>query len=232
MTSLVDVVEDGMRTLAARIHTCLPARVVVYEPITNTIEAELAVKSPFFRGDGERDYDTFPVIPAVPVVWPRGGGYVMTLPLQPGDFVWLMFSEASLAEWRTTGQVSEPTDARRHSIGYPYAIPGAFPDVSPLSPEPTQDIPNRTTKMVIGADGGNAQIVIDKNPLAPMIQIGRDASDFVALATLVQTALDAIRTWANTHAHTGVTTGVGTSGAPATPLAAVGPVAATATKAK
>lgn len=236
--SAAEVLEALRRSIVARVHTSIPGEVVSFNPLTNTVDVKLAIKDFVFDGDGERAYDDPIVFPSVPVVWPRGGGYVITVPLKAGDFVWLMFAERSLAEWRTTGQVSEPLDSRRLSVGYPVALPGAFPDVEVLSPEPTKDLPNRTSKMVVGKDGHGAQIVIDgDDPITPTIKIGRDATDFVALAALVQTALDAIRTAFNTHVHTSAAAGSPTT-TPMTPpavalsIAVLGPVAATMTKAK
>lgn len=251
-TSLAEVIEAAQRTAAAHMYTSLPAKVVSYNPATNTVDAEIQVKAPYFNLEGEREFDELPIVPSVPVIWPRGGGFVVTVPLAPGDFVWLMFSTLSLAEWRTTGQVSEPTDARRHSIGYPYALPGAFPDVSPLSPVDTL---TRTSKMIVGEDGGQAQIVIDSNPLLPSIKVGGNAIDLVALSTPTNAGLAACMAAANAaiaaaagiiasladHTHSGVQTGGGVTGSPifvaappAAPSAGVTPptVAATMVKAQ
>lgn len=220
---LSDILERVSRSALAHVHTSCPAKVTKFDPLANTVDVELVTKADFYDPETrERDFDEKPsTIGNVPVIWPRGGGYVMTLPLAAGDFVWLMFSEQALGEWRTTGQTSEPADARRHSIGYPFALPGAFPDVRPLA---SADVTNRTSKMVIGEDGGNCQIVLDKALPTPTILLHKDATQFVALANLVQAALDTIET--HTHPVVGATAGV----SPA--LATLGPVAAVGTKAK
>ena len=68
---------------------------------------------------------------------------------------------------------------------------------------------------------------------APELRLGSDAaSNFVALANLVLDRLTAIQTTFNAHVHTGVTTGGGSSGAPATPMAAPASVAAGKVKAE
>lgn len=68
---------------------------------------------------------------------------------------------------------------------------------------------------------------------APELRLGSDAAaNYVALANLVDSRLDAVRTAFNTHTHTGVTTGGGSSGAPAAPLAAQPSVAAGKVKAE
>jgi phage baseplate assembly protein V len=65
------------------------------------------------------------------------------------------------------------------------------------------------------------------------LRLGSDAAaNFVALANLVDARIAAIRTAFNAHAHTGVTTGTGSSWAPASPLAAQASVAAGKVKAE
>jgi hypothetical protein len=137
------------------------------------------------------------------------------------------FGEASLGEWRTTGQHSQPSDARRHSVGWPWCVPGLYPDTKPLA---AGDQTARDAGLVIGKDGSNEQIRF----AAGEIKAGANATDFVALATLVANELTAIKNWANNHTHSGVTAGAGTSGAPspATQLSNPGSVAATLFKAK
>jgi phage gp45-like len=59
----------------------------------------------------------------------------------------------------------------------------------------------------------------------------KNAADFVALAAKVATELSNIRSYINSHTHTGVTSGGSSTGAPASPMSAPGSVAASKTKA-
>lgn len=133
-TSLTELLDAAIRAHMARVHVSIPAKVVKADLAANTVDVEIAVEAAYFDREGEREYEARPNIPSVPIVWPRAGGKILTLPIAAGDYVLLVFSEQSLAEWRLTGQRSRPQDARRHSIGYPFAIPGASPDVDVLNP--------------------------------------------------------------------------------------------------
>lgn len=62
------------------------------------------------------------------------------------------------------------------------------------------------------------------------LAIGNNPTSYVALATQTKAALDAIVTWANSHVHTGVTTGGGSSATTATPLSTSTNVASSTTK--
>jgi len=63
------------------------------------------------------------------------------------------------------------------------------------------------------------------------IDFGDSPTDFMALASKVLSELQAIRTWANGHTHSGVTAGGGTSGI-ATPMGAPSSVASTLVRSK
>lgn len=132
--SLSDVIRQAIDNRIADVHTCLPGRVKAYNPATQQADVEIVVKSAVEASDGSTVSEGLPVIPSVPVAWMRGGGYSLQFPLAVGDFVWLMFSEAAIGNWRLTGQVSEPGDLARHSLSYPVALPCVAPDLSPLPP--------------------------------------------------------------------------------------------------
>lgn len=208
MASTADLFDAHGRTLKAEVHTGIPGKVVLYDPVTNTLACEVAVKEPLFLRDGEdREYDALPTLTNVPVQWPRFGGKVVRGMLQPGDWVWLAFSEASLAEWRATGQVSEPVDARRLSIGYPFATPGAFPDCQPMSETDALEV--AAGAMIVGEDGGD-QILI--GGIVPGIRLGKTAIEpiakapaVIAFATALETALAAMATAATATAIVPVT---------------------------
>ncbi len=186
--TLPEILEASQRTLAARIHTSIPAEVVLYDPVTNTITAKVMVKDFVFDGDGKRTYDEAILIPFVPVMWPRGGGKVVRLPLLPEDTVCLLFCERSIAEWRTTGQVSSPIDSRRLSSGYPVAVPGLASDLDTLAPADAIEV--AAGALIVGSDGGAAQMIVGGT--IPGVRFGKLAISPVALAVPTDAAFVAL----------------------------------------
>ena len=192
MADTADVVRAGTRAMAAQMHTSIPAKVTLYDPVTNTLACEAVTNQPFFNVDGTRDWEALPSLVGVPVLWPRFGGRVIRGMLLPGDHVLLVFSETSLAEWRATGQVSNPIDSRRHSVGYPFAIPGAFPDTDPLSP--TDAIEVAAGALLIGTDGGDSEQIIIGG-LIPGIRLGAGVTTPVAMAPGTLAFMAAVATY-------------------------------------
>jgi hypothetical protein len=135
--SLAECIEHGVETAMGRLFKAGPGIVKAYDPLTNTAFVRPAVKRAFYSGTtGERSFKEPPEIPFVPVIWPRAGGMVMRMPVLPGDTVLLVYCDAGLAEWREQGGVTEPEDARRHSMAGPRIL-GSSPTAHRSLP-PTQ----------------------------------------------------------------------------------------------
>jgi hypothetical protein len=184
-----EIIRAGIDAALEDLYVARPGEVTAYDPLTNTAVVKPMVKQALYTTSGKRVFEELPEIPFVPVIFPRAGAFAMTLPVEVGDAVLLVFCDVSLAEWRDSGQLSEPIDARRHSLGWPVAIPGFFPDTSPMSANPV-DVLARAVAMILGQHGGNSRIEIRDNE----IKIGKDATDYVALAAKVDAGFSAIKT--------------------------------------
>jgi hypothetical protein len=136
----------------------MPGIVQSYDPITKTADVLPAIKRPVYDPEtGDADgHETLPVIAGVPVSFPRGGGWHLSFPLEKGDHVTLIFSEVATGQWRASGELSEPVDVRRHSLGYPVAIPGAHADPDVLADDAN---PLFTGMLVLGKDGDPTQSI-------------------------------------------------------------------------
>lgn len=173
----VDVIRSAIESRLLDLHTSMPGRVVTYYPATQTADVQPVIKRAIQSYSGELVHEELPIIHNVPIEWPGGGGYAMQFPVMSGDFVWLIFSEAATAMWRSTGQISEPGDLRRHDLSYACAIFVRGPETKvlvPLAPstEARMDCPG---------------------PFVFSSAAGQAAAQFVASATLVSAALQALK---------------------------------------
>jgi len=234
--SLPEILEAAQRSGQATIHTSIPGIVRAYTPATQRADVEIGVRDFAFVGedlrDDPREYDPPLVIPSVRVQFPSGaGGYGVAFGLVPGDEVTLLFSERSTAEFESSGQPSEPLDARRHSMCHPVAIPGSLSDPKQFSTLAD------TAGMKVGKDGANTQIEI----LPALIKVGLGATDFVALASIVDSNFAALQSFLDSLvsdyvAHQHPTAATGPASPPTTPFPGTPPtpdaVGATIVKAK
>lgn len=158
--TLAEVLRANNAALRAGLHTSMPGVIKSYDPATKTADVLPVVRMPTYDPDTgeEEEAVDLPVIPNVPVSFPRGGGWHLSFPLEAGDHVTLVFSETATGHWRSTGEVSEPGDVRRHSLGYPTAFLGAAPDAEVLADDAVGN-PITSGKMVLGKDGDPTQSI-------------------------------------------------------------------------
>ena len=131
--TLAEVLQQAMDARAAQIRTAIPAEVFDY----NRRSQEASVR-PTVWTDGEEP----PIIPFVPVYWPRGTGAYLHMPLREhtdkvkGEMGLLIACEADISEWRRTGEDGPPADAARHHLQSAVFFPGISSYDRVLYPEP------------------------------------------------------------------------------------------------
>lgn len=167
---LPELLEEVHRSFMLDVHVSMPAVTRAYNASTQRGDFLPVVKGSVKDSDGANVYEARPVIQNVPVRWESAGGYYEHKPLAAGDHGWLIFSEDCYAVWRTTGEISVPGDLTRHSLSYPFFLPGAWPDDQPLP-----DAPASGEAVSIVPAGGHLRVSKAGNaaaakfvPLAPL----------------------------------------------------------------
>lgn len=123
-------------SFASDLHVALPGTVRSYDAATQTAEIELGVRRVLPAADEEQDEDTseaLPILPSVPVAWPRAGGFFLHWPMAAGDTVLVVFSESDLNAWRESGGVVDPGVALRHALSGAVCHPGLSTRANPIA---------------------------------------------------------------------------------------------------
>lgn len=179
--TLADVVRRALEAQAEGLHVALPARVVRFYPDRGLIDAQPVLLASH-KEDGKRVTERRPLIPNVPVVFPGGGGFRFTFPLRADDPVLLVFADAALDRWLSSGREVDPEDERRHDLSDAIAIPGLRSSNAPW-------LGLDAAGGVIGQDGGLAIHFRDGT-----IGLGEESpADAVAMAARVRAELDTLR---------------------------------------
>ena len=105
-----------------RVH--LPGLVRAYDARTMRARVQPALRALVSQPDGSTEpMDRAPIYD-VPVQWPGSGGFVFHCDLQPGDPVWLKFSERGIGEFKRTLELADPPPMvmfeTRDAVAYPY----------------------------------------------------------------------------------------------------------------
>jgi hypothetical protein len=122
-----DVIKTAIAAGRAEIFTEMPGKVTSYDPSTQTCSVQPMIKSPVFDPitREQSDSETLPELKNIPVGFFRGGGFSIVFPLNVGDEVTIQWQMLATGQWRTSGELSEPLDVRRHSVGSAIAVPNA-----------------------------------------------------------------------------------------------------------
>lgn len=132
--SLAELITRALESRLGDVWTALPGMIQTYDPATCTADVQPVIKRPIPTETEELTHEDLPIIPNVPVAFPRGSGgtFAITWPLVPGDHVMLVFTTLAMGQWRTKGIPTEPGDVRLHGLGSCMAYPGIGPDAQLL----------------------------------------------------------------------------------------------------
>ncbi|MHB1865552.1 MAG: Gp138 family membrane-puncturing spike protein [Candidatus Saccharimonadales bacterium] len=130
VNDLVAGEEETLRALRdaimADLRVAMPGIVQSFNQVEMTVTVQPAVKERVLQGR-KRTWMALPLLQDVPVVLPRAGGFMLSLPIQPGDECILLFQD--LAEdswWQNGGADNTQPIKRRHSLSDAVAIMGVW----------------------------------------------------------------------------------------------------------
>lgn len=182
--SFVDAIARGLEARLAKVWTALPGKVVNFYSETQTIDVQPQIQNAFLDVDGKEVIERLPQMKDVPIIYLRsvGKNFAITCPLEAGDTVLLIVNSRAISRWRYSDKEVVPENNRLHDLSDAVAIPGLF------SEKKLSSIPADT--MVIGKTDSGPSIHINNTE----IKLGApDASDYVALASLVLNRLNVIK---------------------------------------
>jgi hypothetical protein len=201
--SLTEVINLHIDNALMEVNVCLPGKIVAYDAAKQVADIQPQILSTFVDGSTLE----LPVIPSVPVVFPRanGGTTYMHIPLAVGDDVTLIFSQSSLDNWKTQGGLQEPGDVRKHHLTDAFALVGgsAIPNAFVVNDPQSIEIKCNTGAVQIKPDG-----TINIGSFSPPKSVGLGEAIESRLSTLengltsLVTAMQSfITTIYDTHTH-------------------------------
>lgn len=183
-------------------HVAIPGRVQRYDEATQTADVVPLVRHPVPQPDGSYALEDLPVIPSVPVLWPRTGRWMLTMGMTAGDTVQLLVNTSAIGHWRAgDGDVTDPGDLRRQHIAHAVAIPGLYTRGHALQHASATDLvlgDDQGTRLTIAPSGAvtlttgaGVALKIDNDGT---VHLGGNAGELVAMAALVTAQLEALKT--------------------------------------
>ena len=230
--TLPEILGAHADVLKSDIRKCIPATVTAVNAAKMTVDVQVAVNDVLFDPLGNAYSVAAPTIADVPLGVARGGKFFVWVPVSVGDSVLLIFSDLSADSWRLASSAPtegvDPVFLGRHTLDSAFAIPMFAPDSQAFA-DPALD----PTKIIIGRDCG-PEIKVSTAGIELGAAGATPPSDYVALASKVETELNAIATTMSAlssavHAATTTTPGNPISFS-APPAYSPGPVASSTVK--
>lgn len=191
--------------------TALPGIVIAddqgrgFNPAQSTCRVQIAIKAQVRSSSGTVTWQQLPPLVDVPIVFPGGGGFLATFPIQPGDEVLVIFSARCIDAWWQSGGVQQQAELRLHDLSDGFAIPAIF-----SVPRVPANI--STTRAQLRSSDGSTYIELAAGGVVNIVAPGGLNVNGAIVATGEVTAKNTHTVSA--HIHGGVTTGAGTTGGP------------------
>lgn len=180
--TLAELIRKAMDARLASVRVAIPARVERYDVETQTADVKPLVKDRLVCEDGIL-VESMPVIPSVPVAFPRGGGFFISFPLAKGDTGRIVVCDRSIDQWRKKGGEVDPLDVRMHSWAGAVFEPDLADSDHALADAHAENL-------VIGKDGG-AQVHF--TPGGEIHFLKESPADAVALASKVDEKFESLK---------------------------------------
>lgn len=171
-TLLTDDVDVRVQNEREDTWSSLPGRVVAFHPDRQTIDVQ-----PLYKLNRDGRLVDMPVLPDVPVQFPQMGGFAVTQPVKPGDYVHLSFMSANMDNFHETGEAEAGADMRSGNLSDAVAFLSGGPTSKPL--------PNfNTENMEIRSEDG--QFAIEMSEDGKFRMRGSEGNWFDLLAQLAE----------------------------------------------
>jgi len=137
--------------------SAMPGIIDSYDATKQTASVRPAIKAKITNEKGEFRYVEIPLLVDCPVVFPSGGGFLLTFPVRQGDECLVVFASRCIDSWWQSGGVQVPPDNRAHDLSDGFVIMSPRSQPKRVTPAPS------TTKVELRSDDGQSRISIDQS---------------------------------------------------------------------
>lgn len=112
--------------IRSQVWTALPGIIQDFDPDKVTCSIQPAIQARVEDEKGQFSWVTLPLLVDCPVVFPAGGGAVLSFPLEVGDDCLVVFASRCIDNWWLAGGVQRQAELRMHDLSDGFCIPGSF----------------------------------------------------------------------------------------------------------
>ncbi|WP_425327990.1 Gp138 family membrane-puncturing spike protein [Pseudomonas nitroreducens] len=205
-------------TSRSRTWTALPGLIESFDAVAMTCTVQPAIQSRVRDKSGTLTLVDMPLLLDCPVQFPAGGGVTLTFPVKPGDECLVVFASRCIDSWWQSGGIQAPAEYRMHDRSDGFALLGFRSQPRVIGAVSTSAAQLRSDDGVAFVEVNPATHAVNATttgPMAltaPLVTINGDVKVNGRVDTTGDVKAGTISL--QTHRHTGVQGGSGTSGGP------------------
>jgi hypothetical protein len=217
-------INNALSGFACAMRVCCPGIIQSFDPAEQTVTVSLALKETVFVNQRAKNMK-IPDLIHVPLVIPKGGNFVLTMPVAQGDECIVVFGDQCIDSWWQSGGIQPPLKLRRHNLSDGFAILGTWSQPNTISSYSTTSAQLRSKDGTVIVDVASTGVTITSPKVVVNttgdvdVQASGNTSVTASGSVTVSgssvtlgsaTTIDS-RVFLN-HTHSGVTTGSGVTG--------------------
>lgn len=195
-----------LRQAAINTRVAMPGIIQSFDATEQTVTVQCAIREKI-NMDGNLSWQDIPLLLDVPIIFPRAGNYILTMPIQAGDECLVVFGDSCMDAWWQSGGVQNQIDCRRHDLSDGYAIVGLYSQPRRISNYSTNtaQLRNLSGSAYVELSGNNINIV------GGNVTVSASSFTVNAVANITKQTTIQGRDFVS-HTHKGVQTGSGSTG--------------------
>ncbi|WP_289142457.1 Gp138 family membrane-puncturing spike protein [uncultured Brevibacillus sp.] len=122
----VDFYHTMIDKIFSTMRVSVPGIIKKFDAEKQTAEVQVALREHVQQENMQYEWVEIDVLLDVPVMFPRGGGYVLTFPVKKGDECLVVFSDMCIDAWFSLGDIQNQIEKRRHDLSDGIALLGLW----------------------------------------------------------------------------------------------------------
>lgn len=106
------------------LRVAMPGIIQSFDASKCTAVIQPAIRAQVTAEDGTTKWVDYPLLLDCPVVFPRGGGFVLTFPIKAGDECAVIIADRCIDAWWQSGGTQNQVELRMHDLSDAFCLPG------------------------------------------------------------------------------------------------------------
>jgi len=126
------------------IRVAIPGIIQSFDPVEQTVSVQPVLRERIRDSQGNMEFIQLPILLDVPIVLPRAGGYILTMPVSAGDECLVIFGDMCIDAWWSNGDIQNQIEKRRHDLSDGFAVLGTWSQPKRVQNYSTDSVQLRT----------------------------------------------------------------------------------------